>query len=918
MTDMQTLKVAQEYLAAGLSILKVKTDGSKAPDGEWSAYQMTPPTQDTVRRWYSNGASYGIGIIGGKVSGGVEVIDFDTEDLLQDYRESVESEAPGLIERLVRIRTPRPGRHFYYRCDTVEGNQKLAQRKIAAAKGDDGAVEEDGQYYKVITLIETRGEGGMAIAPGSPPECHPLKQTYQLLRGSLTDIPKIIGAEREILLRHARALNEYVPEITQQKKAKQQRQGELRPGDDFNQRGDARELLRTHGWKYLSKGKAGEQWARPGVNHCSATLFDGRVLYVFSTNAHPFDNNESYPPFSIYALLEHNGDFKEATKALAKEGYGSPLSNSSAKKAGTSDNDTTKPEPWEPPAPFHEYTLPSFPTETLPPWLRSIVEGLAQATQTPVDLSAMLSLSACAAAVARNVRIMARPGWSEPLNIYVAAALLPALRKSTVTESITRPLSDYEHELIEEKREKIAEAVNDYRILEARLEKAQKDCAKLEGAEFERRREEARELARELATTKQPVSPQLLCDDVTPEALSTLLAEQGGRIALFSAEGGVFEIMAGRYSNGSANFEVYLKAHPGDSLRVNRRGRAEHVKAPALTIGLAVQPDVIRGLAEKPGFRGRGLVGRFLYVLPPSNLGRRKVRAQPLADEIGRTYAKNLIRLACIEAHGEDPDQARLIRLSPEADDSLAAFEAEIEPKLAEDGELGAMGDWAGKLAGAVLRIAGLLHLVDHAERLEPWPSQVSAATLRRAIAIGRYLIPHARAAYAEMGADPKIEAAQYLLRWIEREVQTTGKMTFTKRDIHRGCRGRFKTVNELEPALLLLEDHGYLRDSGKTQARSIRPSHIFQVNPLWAVWDKQDKQDKQEPGDSQLSHLSRLSREEQSEISTEVDLDANSIQAYEPGASPAENWAEDEENTEELLERTDCTTGKAEGCIMQ
>src|SRR5205807_2705546 len=120
--------------------------------------------------------------------------------------------------------------------------------------------------------------------------------------------------------------------------------------------------------------------------------------------------------------------------------------------------------------------------------------------------------------------------------------------------------------------------------------------------------------------------------------------------------------------------------------------------------------------------------------------------------------------------------------------DYLAAFEEELEPKLAEGGELGAMGDWAGKLAGAVVRIAGILHLAEHAHRIDPWPATVSAETIKRAVIIGHYLIPHARAAYAEMGADPKVDAAKYTLRWLAREIEATGKMVFTKRDIHRGC----------------------------------------------------------------------------------------------------------------------------------
>lgn len=211
---------------------------------------------------------------------------------------------------------------------------------------------------------------------------------------------------------------------------------------------------------------------------------------------------------------------------------------------------------------------------------------------------------------------------------------------------------------------------------------------------------------------KVPVQPQLICADVTPERLASLLAEQGGRMCLFSPEGDLFDMLAGRYTGGAPNFDVILKGHSGDALRVDRRGRSEHVQHPALTIGLTVQPDVIRGLVDKPGFRGRGLIGRFLYSLPKSTVGRRRIAPEPLEYEVRQNYKKNVEALAQLETM-QDYDGspvARMLYLTTDADALLKEFESELEPQLAEDGELGAMADWAGKLAGAVIRIASILH----------------------------------------------------------------------------------------------------------------------------------------------------------------------------------------------------------------
>src|SRR4029453_18915691 len=57
----------------------------------------------------------------------------------------------------------------------------------------------------------------------------------------------------------------------------------------------------------------------------------------------------------------------------------------------------------------------------------------------------------------------------------------------------------------------------------------------------------------------------------------------------------------------------------------------EYVDRPCLTIGLTVQPEVLRGLASRPGFGGRGLLARLLYSLPQRLGGRRPPRGAPPA-----------------------------------------------------------------------------------------------------------------------------------------------------------------------------------------------------------------------------------------------------------------------------------------------
>jgi hypothetical protein len=264
------------------------------------------------------------------------------------------------------------------------------------------------------------------------------------------------------------------------------------------------------------------------------------------------------------------------------------------------------------------------------------------------------------------------------------------------------------------------------------------------------KREQVEALAPELAAMTVPTLPRLRADDVTPEKLPELLQQNDGRLALMSAEGDLFDIMAGRYGQkGKPNFGAFLKAHAAETIRVDRVMRgSNHVARAALTLGLAVQPAVICGLAGAPGFRDRGLLARFLYSLPASSVGKRKVDPAPVPPAISAAYERNIQALASLPfqpvlaSGGPDP---YYLCLCVEAFQRHLDFAAWLELQLAPSGELGAIGDWAGKLNGAVLRIAGILHLAEHANHEKPWSIPITRATMEQAIALGRYLLAHAQ-----------------------------------------------------------------------------------------------------------------------------------------------------------------------------
>lgn len=499
------------------------------------------------------------------------------------------------------------------------------------------------------------------------------------------------------------------------------------------------------------------------------------------------------------------------------------------------------PEPWHDPIPFDApILLPDFPLEALPPALGDFASEIAQTVQVPVDLPASLELAAAAATVARRYVVAVGRTHEEPTNLYVVGALDPGTRKTETFTRVVAPLEELEEELALEAAPRIKKAAARREADEARMKELKSQIAKAKG-KADAQRQELEELAAHL--TEVPHTPRLIVGDETAEHITTELSARGGRLALFDADAGLFEIVAGRYST-APNFEVYLKAHAGDTIRVGRTTRdRDFVKRPALTVGICVQPDVIRSLASTPGFKGRGLLGRFLYTIPEDLVGTRRYSNRPISPEAARAYSDAIKTMFRLPSAGED--RPHRLHLAGPALDEWAAFADRIEAEQREGERLAGIRDWASKAAGAAARLAGIFHVLRYRDcrPAAPWELEIDVETVVAATALLDYYTEHALYAYGLMEVDDRVGLAKKLLRWIERFIADSrifqrrgpkGELGFTLRDCHRHHRtvGR---PEDLLPGLDLLESRGYLRRLPPPEPRPAHrpPSTVFLVSPL-------------------------------------------------------------------------------------
>lgn len=466
--------------------------------------------------------------------------------------------------------------------------------------------------------------------------------------------------------------------------------------------------------------------------------------------------------------------------------------------------------------------LPNFPVEALPEPVRSYAQAVAECLQVPVDMPAAVLLAVFALASQGLFKVNPKPGWVLPLNLYLVVVALPSDRKSPTLKEVNYPVYRFTSEENARRAPEIRAYQTKAKLLSKQLENLINKAGRpAKGAVGPRAEAEALHMEQqimdkqeELAGLEEVKAFRLLADDVTPEALTSLLADNGGRLGVMSAEGGLFRILSGLYSSKEANIDTFLKAYSGDYIMVDRKGRtSESIPEPALTMLLMIQPQVLHEIMENQEFSGRGLLARYLYSIPRSLVGHRAYTTRPIPPEVRAAYNSRLVELLSLQA--ERGRECETIRLTEDAERECEDFHVWLEPQLIDD--LEDVEAWAGKFHGQIIRIAGVLHCIKNGP--DAGAELLSVSTMREAVCIGRYFLEHAQAAFRLMGASESktVKEAKYILK----RLQSTGRAEISKRDLLRLCGGRLTTAEAMQPGLDELARRGYVRiEKAKSSGR--------------------------------------------------------------------------------------------------
>lgn len=764
-TPQPFLDAALTYAARGWRVIPIKP-GQKYPAmPAWQKEGSTDP--DRIIHWWTNQPDYGIGIVTGRDSG-IFVLDIDITDgkagdeTLNDL-ETRHRRLPDTVE----VITGTGGRHLYFQLPPGVDIRNDAGRRLGPG-------------------LDIRGEGGQVLAP---PTIHPNGRPYLFEASSGPDI--IVAQPPAWLLELLTTEPEHQPTTAASAAGD-------RPGDLWAAATTWNEILEADGWLHHHTDRTGEtHWTRPGKDRregtSATTGYRGSdVLKVFSTSLGRLglEAEQTYTKFRYLSLTRFHGDDQATARALKDAGY-RPAEVDLAALI-----DTTPPaadSDWPEPIPLGAtHQLPAFPVHVLPEWAAEHAAAVADDIQAPVDLTAMLALGALSTLTAGHIRINIHNQWSEHTNLYLVVIMPPSTGKSPAYKAMCGPIYELQDEYQRMVRAAVAANLDKIDALEAQLAKAKK-ADDID----ERRLAHIREqlfLAREQPTHL----PELILDDATPEALGKAVADNQGPVAIHSTEGGLFDMMTGRYSE-RANLDIYLKGWSGDRLSVHRIGREANVaNEVVLTIVLTVQPDVIRALADRPELAGRGVTARFMYSHPVDVLGRRDRRFRDI-PQTGTKYADRLLEIGRQMLSWQHP---ATLTLAPEAKTMFEQWIQATEARKLPYGDLRDMAEWSSKLESSTLRVAAILHIAHGYNHTE----QVSGNTMRLALEVAAYWLAHAAFVHDLWGSNQQVQDARVVAGWLASQEHVT------VRDIHEKHKKRFKKVEDVLPVLEMLAEHYWVR----------------------------------------------------------------------------------------------------------
>ncbi|NMX40329.1 DUF3987 domain-containing protein [Pseudomonas veronii] len=432
-----------------------------------------------------------------------------------------------------------------------------------------------------------------------------------------------------------------------------------------------------------------------------------------------------------------------------------------------------------------------YPVQALGGILGPAVERMAEVIGVPQTLAAQSVLAASALATQGHAGLQL-DGRHYPLSLYLITVAASGDRKTAADRSALLPARQWEREQWQHYREQLFR----YRASQRQAQRIKPGDPKP---------------ANGVSLEAEPSAPRLITTDPTIEALIKGLCHDLPSMGLFCDEGGQF-LGSSTMSRDNRLKAVTTLSSLWDGSPIDRArsmvGESLRAYDRRLSLHLMLQPYLAMQLLSDPLLQGQGILGRCLMTWPTSLAGQRSYQAIDLSKDAALKRYHHRLSALFYQPWSLSADgalQLSKLSLSPLARRRWIDLHDAIEAQLGEFGELASVRPSGAKAADNLLRVAGILAVVEES-------SVVEVDHIQRASAlVGYYLTEIQRLTEQEPVCRVK-EEADRLLRWL----QVKDWKRFSIRDLNRNG-PRFARKSSRHAAKLLVEliDHQWLTTDG-------------------------------------------------------------------------------------------------------
>ena len=768
----------------------------------------------TLQQWSTRWPNANLGMPTGETNGLI-VLDVDCGENKDGEAELAKLLAEhGPLPETLEVRTPRGGRHIYFRHPGVKAPSRTNHP---------------------LPALDVRGDGGYVLIP--PSKVGDVEYSY-LTRHSPVECPawllKLL-LERPAVSSKVPADNAFKSQYQANDESKVKEALRAIPSDNYDTWTKVGMALHAE----FSNG-AGlalwDEWSRT----CPGKYNGNRVEKKWATFG-----NYSAGRITIGTLFD-----------LAKNhGWATPRSYSgNYQKPGLSTPAAGPPDSWSEPQPFAASVTPvtKWPWEEFPKVLANLGQEIVKTIGTSEELPGLGLICAASIAIANKIKVQIKPGHEQHPNIYGLALLPPGEKKTPVGKVLLPPF----HHFQKTERVNVQAAMDGWkaqvRMAKADIAALEKKVAKAEPAERDNLR--AQIIQAERAMSEKPNERVLIANDATSEALARLMSRNYGAVGVFSSEGRkVLSIAAGRYTKGrDADTALWLCGYSGDYWRNDRAGGDSfELPEPVISALVMAQPDTIQTLSASAEMRESGFLARWDYICPDSTKGDYPTESIP--EDVLAKYSetiKKLIEFPFAQVDGESVVPHK-IGMTAEGFEQWTKYHNELAQEARDSAAFmpSPYIDYLVKLPERIARIALIFRMVRHVAEEVPL-ADLDAPEITAAYRVMQALRQHGKRVFGLMGQSSYHAKAPILWEAINkrrtklrefREKDGLGQIDAVKtRDVARHEWAGIKDVEEARLVLEALETKGWLAlaeipGAGRGQKHSI---YYLHPNPP----DKPDK----------------------------------------------------------------------------